>query len=190
MSDHCGMWIPRWAWRLWPGKKTSWVPVPLDEPTPLELPRQLTEQHARLLSRLQATASADWSRTALIACLEQLRTSNVTEAGQVAVLDAWVDGPDAFCVVYQSPYEDGEVGIRRTVDDASPRNQKNRPGEMTESYDMGSAEIPDPVAFGWNVADFDIGDPGTDGPLRHDEDSGTSWWGSLGDALPLRRATP
>jgi hypothetical protein len=34
--------------------------------------------------------------------------------------------------------------------------------EMTEGYDMGSAEIPDPVAFGWNVADFDIGDRGPD----------------------------
>ena len=135
---------------------------------------------------MRSEASADWSRTALIACLEQLRTSNVTEAGQVAVLDAWVDGSDAFCVVYQSPYQAGEVGIRRTVDDvASSRNQKYRPDDMTGGYDMGSAKIPDPVAFGCNVADFDIGEPGT-GALRHDERSGTSWWGSLGDALPLR----
>jgi hypothetical protein len=57
---------------------------------------------------------------------------------------------------------------------------------MTEYYDMGSAEVPDPVAFGWNVADLDIGDLGTDGPLRHDEDSGTTWWGSLGDTLPTK----
>ena len=185
------MWIPIWAWRLWPGKKTFAVLGPPDEPLPPDGPRRFTEQHARLLSQLQSEARADWSRTALVACLEQLRTSNVTEAGQVAVLDAWVDGPDAFCVVYQSPYEAGEFGIRRTVDDAaSSRNQKHRPGEMTEYYDMGNAEIPDPVAFGWNVADLDIGDPGTDGPLRHDEDSGTSWWGSLGDALPTRHAAP
>jgi hypothetical protein len=27
-----------------------------------------------------------------------------------------------------------------------------------------SAEIPDQVAFGWNVADLDIGDPGTEDP--------------------------
>jgi len=166
------------------------VPVPLDEPALLEVPRRFTEQHARLLSQMQSEARADWSRTALIACLEQLRTSKVTDAGQVAVLDAWVDGPDAFCAVYQSPYEDGEVGIRRTVDDAWSRSQKHRRAEMTEGYDMGSADIPDPVAFGWNVADFDIGDPGTDGPLRHDEASGISWWGSLGDALPMRRTAP
>jgi hypothetical protein len=128
------MWIPRWAWRLWPGKKTFLALGPPGEPLPPDGPRRFSKQHARLLSQLQSEASADWSRTALVACLEQLRTSNVTEAGQVAVLDAWVDGSDAFCVVYQSPYEAGEVGIRRTIDDAaSSRNQKYRPGDMTDS---------------------------------------------------------
>lgn len=126
---------------------------------------------------------------ALFACLEHLRTSSVTQAGQVAVLDAWVDGPDAFCVVYQPPYQDGEVGIRRSADDAATPTQQYRPGDLTDGYDLGDSEVPDPVAFGWNVADFDIGEPGT-GPLRHDEDSGTSWWGSLGDALPMRRTAP
>jgi hypothetical protein len=190
MNDHCGMWIPRWALRLQPGKKTFWVPVlPPGELLPPDEPRRFTQQHARLLSQLPSEAGADWSRTALIACLEQLRTSNITEAGQVAVLDAWVDGPDAFCVVYQTPYANGEVGIRRSVDDASSNNRKYRPGEMTDGYDMGSAEIPDPVAFGWNVADFDIGEPGT-ALLRYDEDSGTSWWGSLGEALPTRHTAP
>jgi hypothetical protein len=189
MSDHCGMWIPRWAWRLSP--KTIAVLGPPGEPLPLSRPRRFTEQHARLLSQLQSEARADWSRTALIACLEQLRTSSFAEADQVAVMDAWLDGPDAFCVVYQSPYQAGEVGIRRTVDDAaSPRNQKYRPRDRTKYYDMGSAETPDPVAFGWNVADLDIGDPGTEGPLRHDKESGTTWWGSLGDALPTRRTAP
>jgi hypothetical protein len=189
MSDHCAMWNPRWAWRLWPGKKTFWVPVPPGEPLRPDGPRRFTEQHARLLSKLQSEASAAWSTTALTACLEQLRTSNITEAGQVAVLDGWVDGPDAFCVVYQSPYEDGEVGIRRTADDAPSGSNKYRPGEMTKGYDMGSAKLPDPVAFGWNVADFDIGEPGA-GPFRQDEDTGTSWWGSLGDALPMKHTAP
>jgi hypothetical protein len=190
MSNDCGMWIPGWALRLWPGKKTLAVLGPPGESLPADGPRRFTEQHVRLLSQLQSEARADWSGTALNACLEQLRTSNVTEAGQVAVLDAWVDGPYAFCVVYQSPYEAGKIGIRRTVDAAaSPRSQKSRPGEMTKGYDMGSAKIPDPVAFGWNVADFEIGEPGT-GLLRRDEDSGTSWWGSLGDALPMRHASP
>ena len=105
----------------------------------------------------------------------------------IAVNERLAEQPE---LVNQSPYEDGEVGIRRTVDDAWSCSQKHRRAEMTEGYDMGSADIPDPVAFGWNVADFDIGDPGTDGPLRHDEASGTSWWGSLGDALPMRRTAP
>jgi hypothetical protein len=179
------MWIPRWARRLLPRGKTVAALRPQGEPLPPDGPRRFSEQHARLLSQLQSEASADSSPIALLACLEQLRTSNVTEAGRVAVLDAWVDGTDAFCVVYQSPYEPDEVGIRRTVDNAAPpRNQKYRPGEMTDGYDMGSAETPEPVAFGWNVADFDIGEPGPPGPLRHDQDTGTSWWGSLGKALP------
>jgi hypothetical protein len=191
MSDHCGMWIPKWAWRLWPGKKTFVALDPSGEPLPADGPRRFCEQHARLLSQLQSEAKADWSKTALIACLEQLRTSDVTEASQVAVLNAWVDGPDAFCVVYHPPYDPREIGIRRSVDNAAPsRNQmKYRPGQMTEYHDMGSAEIPDPVAFGWNVADLDIGEPGL-GPLRHDDNTGTSWWGSLGDALPMRHTAP
>jgi hypothetical protein len=184
MSDYCSMRIPGWALLLWPGKKTFGVAVPSDEPIPPDGRHRFTEQHAQLLSQLESEADAGWSRTALIACLEQLRTSNITEAGQVAVLDAWVDGADAFCVVYQAPYEHREVGIRRSLDDASS-SHKYRPGAMTNGYDMGNAKIPDPIAFGSNVADFDIGEPGT-GPLRYDEGSGTSWWGSFGDALPLK----
>jgi hypothetical protein len=81
MSDHCGMWIPRWPWRLWPGKETFAVLGPRGAPLPWEGPRRFTEQHARLLSQLQSEARADWSRTALMACLEQLRTSRFAEAG-------------------------------------------------------------------------------------------------------------
>ena len=60
MSDHCGMWIPRWALRLWPGKKTSWCPARWMSQLPLEGPRRFTEQHARLLSQMQSEARADW----------------------------------------------------------------------------------------------------------------------------------
>jgi hypothetical protein len=152
-------------------------------------PRRFTKEHASLLSQLQPGANTDWSSAALFACLEQLLTSTVTEADRVAVLDAWPDGPDAFCVVYQTPYADGNLGIRRTTDDAPDdapqRRKKYRPGDMTVGYDLGAAELPDPVMFGWMVADFDIGEPGS-GPLRQDPVSGISWWGSLGDAFPTR----
>jgi len=53
---------------------------------------------------------------------------------------------------------------------------------------MGSADLPDPVMFGWNVADFDIGEPGI-GPVRRDEASEVSWWGTLADALPTKPIT-
>lgn len=187
------MWIHRWAWRPWPATKQPVVNGRHTEPPPQDGPRRFTEQHARLLSQLTSEkAPTDWSGTALTACLEHLRTSDVTEAWQIAVQDAWKEGPDAFCVVYQSPYADGQVAVRRTVDDASRGrgrgDQKSRPGDMTVAYDMGSADLPDPVMFGWNVADFDIGEPGI-GPVRRDEASGTSWWGTLGDALPTKPIT-
>ena len=43
----------------------------------------------------------------------------------------------------------------------------------------------DPVAFGWNVADFDIGEPlgFVTTILRYDR-ADIGWWGSLGDELP------
>jgi hypothetical protein len=48
-------------------------------------------------------------------------------------------GPYAFCVVYQSPYEDGEVGIRCAADDAPSGSHRYRPGAMTDGYDIGCA---------------------------------------------------
>ena len=188
MSHHDEVWIPRWA-RLWPGRTVA-VRAPAGQPLPAPEARQLTQRHAQLLTELRAETAAEWSATALIACLEHLETSTITEAGHVAVLDAWVDGPDAFCVVYQPPYETRTVGLRRTLaDGASATDQQARLGRMTEAYDMGNGEIPDPIAFGWNVADFDIGEPGTHRSSRSEDPSGVTWWGSLGDALPTRRTS-
>jgi hypothetical protein len=150
--------------------------------------RELTERHAQLLTELRAEVSEEWSASALVACLEHLRTSSITEGGHVAVLDAWVDGPDAFCIVYQPPYETRSVGLRRTAADrASATDQQSRPSQMTEAYDMGNGASPDPIAFGWNVADFDIGEPGTHGSSRYEDQSGVAWWGSLGDTPPTWR---
>jgi hypothetical protein len=186
MSHHDGVWIPRWV-RLWPGRTVA-VAAPAGQPLPGPGPRQFTERHAQLLTELRDEADPQWSATALIACLEHLRTSTITEAGHVAVLDAWVDGPDAFCVVYQPPYETRSVGLRRTAADGAPTtDQQFRISQMTEAYDMGNDEVPDPIAFGWNVADFDIGEPETHGPSRYEDQSKVIWWGSLGDALPTRR---
>jgi hypothetical protein len=36
----------------------------------------------------------------------------------VAVLDGWIDGPSAFCIVYRNPHSESLIGLRRHADDA------------------------------------------------------------------------
>ena len=53
---------------------------------------------------------------ALRSCLEHLQVSTVTEAQHVIVEVSWVDGSDAFCVVYRPPYDPTRrVGLRRIL---------------------------------------------------------------------------
>lgn len=89
------MWIHRRPWRVWP--TTTNQLVVNDRPGeshPQNGPRRFTQQHARLLSQLKSeSAESDWSGTALRACLEHLRTSDIAEAWQIAVQDAWTQGP-------------------------------------------------------------------------------------------------
>jgi hypothetical protein len=164
--------------------------------------RRFTDRHAALLHGLELRERAEWSATALWACLEHLRVSTVTQAARVAVVDAWLDGPDAFCVLYHPPFDDGRVvGLRRCRQEALDAREW-RLGDMTTwGYDMngdvGSGawavdgllaldpDWVDPVAFGWNVADFDIGEPlGFVATILRYDRGDIGWWGSLGVALP------
>jgi hypothetical protein len=150
-------------------------------------PRRFTERHAALLGDPQLRERPEWSATALWACLEHLRVSAVTQAARVAVVDAWLDGPDAFCVLYHPPFDDARVvGLRRCRQEALEAREW-RLGDMTTwGYDMSSApDWVDPVAFGWNVADFDIGEPlGFIATILRYDRADIGWWGSLGVALP------
>ena len=57
-------------------------------------PRTLTARHTELLRELAgAHPSSGWSTHALRECLSHLRTSTVTQARRVRVVDAWTDGP-------------------------------------------------------------------------------------------------
>lgn len=59
--------------------------------------------------------------------------STLTEARQVRVVQAWVDGDDAFCVVYRPPFDpDGVVGLRRHRSDAVLKSRLE-PGDMAAS---------------------------------------------------------
>jgi hypothetical protein len=134
-----------------------------------------------------------WSDRALSACAERLRTSTVTSAHEVGVVSAWTDGPDAFCIVYRNPYFDGLIGLRRDSADAYAAIAKEpwRRGQMTSGYDMGDAgvlngQLPDPFWFGWNVADFDIGEPHVPQPEDLIDARGVHWHGNLTTGTPTR----
>lgn len=128
----------------------------------------------------------EWSDRALQACLDHLATSTVTAARSVRVLHSWTDGPDAICLVYRPPGDhDAPVGLRRRWHDAVQPGEWRLSNLMAWGYDVGPDV--DAVAFGHNVADFDLGEPlgMIVRALRYDED-GVGWWGSLADDLPVR----
>jgi hypothetical protein len=132
-----------------------------------------------LLERYGVEAAKPWSTRALGACLRQLVTS--PGGSDVAVRDAWIDGPRAFCVVYESPSYEGVLGLRRS-------DQAIADGVLYDSHGAG-ADAPEPVAFGYDVADNDLGEPlgGAAETLRTDAD-GVRWWGCLLSELPAAPA--
>jgi hypothetical protein len=182
------------------------APLTLVGASPQPGRRRFTDRHAALLRDPELLERAEWSATALWACLEHLRFSTVTQAARAAVVDAWLDGPDAFCVLYRPPFDEARVvGLCRCRQEALEAREW-RLGDMTAwGYDMTSdmtsddgtrglpgddllafdADWVDPVAFGWNVADFDIGEPlGFVATILRYDRGDIGWWGSLGVALP------
>jgi hypothetical protein len=145
----------------------------------------VTARHRGLLDELATDET--WSAQALQACLDLLRTSTVTAASEVRVEDAWTDGPEAFCVLYRPPYAPQQrVALRREARDVD--ETEYRPGGLSPgTEDLGPGPVPDPVAFGHTVAEFDIGEPLGNTPLRHDA-AGVLWWGTLAEELPTRPA--
>ncbi len=151
----------------------------------------VTPAHRELLIRLGAAQNPSWSALALLACLEELQYSVITEAVEVQVEHGWVDGPDAFCIIYTPPYEPGHrVGLRRQASDDVQEYAYGLTSVLyLEHIKMAPhdaplpGEIPHPVAFGVAVAAFEISEPGTPDPLREDE-GGVGWWGTLEADLP------
>lgn len=112
--------------------------------------------------------SEAWLRAALYACVTGLSQS-CTEGETVEVLAAWIDDDDCLCVIYQYPVFDGVLGIRRETD--------------TDMY--GEPPV-DPMQFGQDIADFDIGEPlGTVADHLRQDAHGVHWWGSLDAELPI-----
>jgi hypothetical protein len=159
-------------WRPWRREYVVFAPVPplvrgqLDD-----RPRTFSETHARLLRELRSAPGEEWSRVALRSCLEHLAVSWTTEAWAVEVEDAWTEDRWTFCVVYRYPYIDGRLGLRSTALDPSLA------GRLETFYGDERPDQPDPVRFGQNVADFDIGEPlGTVADHLHPSADGINWW--------------
>jgi hypothetical protein len=169
--------VTTWRWRYPRRERVVFVP-----PSEYWLeflndrPRKFSESHARLLEELRSAQGEQWSRTALLACLEHLAVSWTTEAWSVDVENAWTEGRWTFCVIYQYKYFAGRLGLRSTALDLShPGRFKNMSGD-----DLPNA--PDPVRFGEDVADFDIGEPlGTVADHLRTSSDGVNWWGARKD---------
>ncbi|MEO9138708.1 MAG: hypothetical protein ABI345_06530 [Jatrophihabitans sp.] len=152
-----------------------------------DAPRVISARHLELVDYYASVPA--WSARALHACLSHLRTSSVTEAARVRVIDAWPESVDALCVVYRPPHdEDRVVGLRRRRRDALEPGDW-RIGDITAwGYDLGRDPDGAPVdaqCFGWNMADFDVGEPlgYVTTVLRYDH-ADIGWWGDLDDTLP------
>jgi hypothetical protein len=167
--------------------RRSYVVIGAGPPPVRDRPRTFTEQHQNLLATFGLVTDEPWSRTAVRACLDRLRTSTVTEAADVGVEGAWTDGPTSFCIVWF----DGLIGLRRDAADALPAIEGHdwEPNMMTSGYSMVdvavvAGRLPDPVGFGWNVADFDIGEPHE--PSRGDpvDEADVRWHGNIANRLP------
>ncbi|WP_305091378.1 hypothetical protein [Prescottella sp. R16] len=86
------------------------------------------------------------------------------------VIDAWIDGESAFCVVYRYGNSPKTLGIRVTVDG-----------------DPMQPAADDPVQFGQEVATGDIGEPlGTVARNLRPDPAGIHWWGYLDEQLPVK----
>jgi hypothetical protein len=127
-----------------------------------------------------------WSERALAACLEYVLRSPVIDGQPASVDEYWVDGPDAFCVVYRPAFDPTRrIGLRRARLDSAAAGASRE--SMTLVHDVGDVQDPDPTQFGRNVADFDIGAPHREMlDLLEADEHGLVWWGTPRENSPHR----
>lgn len=135
---------------------------------PADFVPSVASDHDRLLAIL-AAQQPTWSTQALRTLLEGVRDGHGFE--DIAVVDAWTHGAEAFCVTYTPPWFDHLVGVRR---------------ERGDGGDFGENMPDDPAAFAVIVLD-DLSEPlgRRSAQLRYDA-NGMGWWGTLAGQLPER----
>ena len=131
-----------------------------------------------MIETLSSQSPRSWAEDALLACLERLRDGGPTEWRLVTVHDAWASEQiGGFCIEYTSPWGP-RVGLQ-----ASRFAPGGAPFYLTDSYD-GPEQLAEARAFGEEIADFSIAEPGIGGELVADE-NGLGWWG-WGELPPVR----
>lgn len=137
-------------------------------------------RHEQLLRDQDATGGETWAAQALRQVLRQVADGHVIEP--IAVVDAWTENADTFCVVYTPPWgPDPLVGVRRVRGDLDPVVQI---GSAVGADDLSSFEMPDdPVEYAADVVD-DISEPLGNTRLHRAANS-FAWWGTV-DGWHLR----
>lgn len=139
-------------------------------------------EHDRLLRELTAQPLQSWASEALRSCLEAIRDGKGHE--RIAVVDAWVEDADTFCLIYTPPWAAVLGGTRRRRGDLEPVSQL---ALATNPLAQPIYLMPeDPKAYGAMLVD-DLTEPlgRLHDHLIYDAD-GVGWWGTLGAAPPLR----
>src|SRR5665213_1058018 len=108
-----------------------------------------TEAHVRLIADLRRPKNHTWVQMALLACLERLSEGGATEGAIVLVRDAWSGPGPRLNVIYQPPWMPFDVGCVRW------RGSR----DLNRVYGAEHGGPMTAMEFGWNVADWDIGEP-------------------------------
>lgn len=151
-----------------------------DEPLERVAPPRPSE-HALLLTELGAEP-AGWAAEVLGILLHDIGAGHTFEP--VAAVDAWLEDPVTFCLVYTAPFSrpgDRLTGIRCRRGDLDPHLPLYR------GDDVAGLEMPDdPGEYAATITES-IGEPlGRMHDLLRVDDRGIGWWGTLDDTLPSR----
>ncbi|MET3564809.1 hypothetical protein ABIC47_000280 [Leifsonia sp. 563] len=122
----------------------------------------VTPAHSAAIDELRTLNNRSWGQTALLSCLERLRSGGPTSAEEVTVVDAWAFD-DGFCVIYGSPWGP-TAGLRVTA--------------TGEQYSGAYTDQPTAEEFGMDIADFSIAEPlGRFADRLVFDAGGVGWWG-------------
>lgn len=160
--------LPRWL-----RSTTVRIEGGASEP-PTQWSPEIRSRHQELLHKAEAAGGETWAAQTMRHVLRQVSDGHVIES--IAIVDAWTQGADTFCVVYTPPWgPDPLVGIRRVRGDLDPVAQIETSWDADQ---LASFEMPEePGAYAAEVVD-DISQP-LGNTRFHRAVNGFAWWGTV-----------